>query len=275
MRVLAHYSYLLAALVVLLHVLTRNTSGLEDSLPAHVAAIASGILLLLGRTLTVVARRREQRRRDRRAAMLLARLLDAPGSDPIPPYVIYLRPFSTTGRLAVTNPRTRWLPLLPSYYAHEATLEFETILSEALPDQLPLVALGRPGEHVGAGRVAVTDDDWKAMFQRLIKDARWIVMIPSGQGETRWELQQLVAQDYLHKTIFLMPPALKAGGIDIAAYWAQAREGLVADGVQLPHYTDAGQLFRLGQDGRFYRSRYLPRLTSEQLRGGFVGIATD
>jgi hypothetical protein len=271
-RILAHYSYLLAAVVVLAHTLMRNDPFTRDALTIDVTVIASAVLLLLGKTLTVLAQRYEQRRRDRRAATLVSRLLEMPDSASVPPYVVYLRPFATTGRLAVANPKPRWLPLLPSYFAHEATLEFETVLSEALQPDLSLVALGRPGEHVGAGRVAVTDDDWKQAFQRLVRRARWIVMIPSHEGETGWEVRQLVAQEYLGKTVFLMPPTLRPGGVDIAAHWSEARARLAPDGVHLPAYTGAGQLFRLGWQGRWFRSRYMPRLSAEELRSSFAGV---
>jgi hypothetical protein len=271
-RILAHYSYLLAAVVVLVHTLMRNDPFTRGALPIDMTVIASSALLLLGKALTVLARRYEQRRRDRRAAALVARLLDMPDSAPVPPYVVYLRPFATTGRLTIANPKPRWLPLLPSFFAHETTLEFETVLSEALQPDLSLVALGRPGEHVGAGRIAVTDDDWKQVFQRLVKKARWIVMIPSHEGETGWEVRQLVAQEYLGKTVFLMPPTLRPGSVDIAAHWSEARARLAHDGVHLPPYTGAGQLFRLGWQGRWDRSRYMPRLTSEELRSSFAGV---
>jgi hypothetical protein len=271
-RILAHYCYLLAAFAVILHLLTRNDGGVEDAVPVHVATVASALLLVLGKALTVVARRSEQRRRDGRAAALVARLLDTTDSAATPPYVVYLRPFFTTGRLAVSNPTPRWLPLVPSYFAYEATLEFETVLSEALAPDLSLVGLGRPGEHVGAGRVAATDADWKSVFQRLVKDARWIVMVPSHEGETHWEVRQLVEQEYLRKTVFLMPPTLRPGSVDIASHWAEARARLAADGVHLPPYTSAGQLFRLGWQGRWQRSRYLPRLTTKELRSSFASV---
>jgi hypothetical protein len=265
-RILARYSYLFAALVALGHVVA------QDAVPIHVAVIAGSVFLLLGRILTVLAQRSAQRRRDSRAAALVRGLLDEDGSRQRTPYVLYLRPFSTTGRLAVSNPKPRWLPLVPSYFAREATLEFETVLAEALEPDLSLVALGRPGEHVGAGRIAVSDDRWRHVFARLVKDARWIVLIPSDHGETRWEVRELVGHDYLRKTIFLMPPTLRPGGIDVAAEWTDARAGLVADGVQLPPYTGAGQLFRLGSQGRWCRSRYLPRLTIGELRSSFAGV---
>ncbi|KAA3655011.1 MAG: hypothetical protein DWQ11_02335, partial [Proteobacteria bacterium] len=202
---------------------------------------------------------------------VLAQLLTAPDG-PVPPFALYLRPFSVTGRLTVVNRRLRGLPFMRGYYAHEAEMEFERVLASALAPALPLVALGRPGEAIGAGRIAVGDTVWKAMFQRLAGAARWIVMIPSDQGETRWEVQQLVAQGLLGKTVFIMPPALKRGGIDVADYWQQVRAALAADGVSLPPYTPAGQVFRLGRGGRFYRSRYLPQLAVSTLRRSLTGV---
>ncbi|WP_323002233.1 hypothetical protein [Denitromonas sp.] len=272
MNALVRYCYLLAALVVLVHLLTRGAPA-GDGVSASAAAIGSSAFLLLGRVLAGWQRRALQRRRDARAEAILAQLLAAPDA-PVPPFAVYLRPFSVTGRLSVVNRRFRGLPFMRAYYAHEAEMEFERVLAAALAPALPLVALGRPGEAIGAGRIAVSDAVWKAMFQRLIGAARWIVMIPSDQGETRWEVQQLVAQDLLGKTVFIMPPALKRGGIDVAAYWRQVRGGLSADGVCLPDYTSAGQVFRLGRGGRFYRSRYLPRLGASSLRRSLSGVVS-
>lgn len=267
MTVLARYCHLLAALTVLVHLLTRHDPG--GGLPVSATAIVGGGLLVLGQALTALGRRRVQRRRDARADAVVRALLD--GAAP-PPFALYLRPFSVTGRLAVVNRRWRGLPFLPGYFAHEAELEFERLLAAALAPALPLVALGRPGEAIGAGRIAVEDAEWKAVFQRLIEAARWIVMIPCDQGETRWEVEQLVVQGRLGKTVFIMPPALKHGAIDMAPLWRQLRAGLADAGVCLPAYTPAGQLFRLGPQGRFYRSRYLPRLAVRPLRGALAGL---
>ncbi|TVT76290.1 MAG: hypothetical protein FHP92_09730 [Denitromonas halophila] len=273
MSVLVRYCNLLAAWVVLLHLLSRG-SVTGDGLSASMATMGSAAFFLSGRVLAAVERWWTQRRRDRRAEAVLLQLLS--GVDDVAPrFAVYLRPFSVTGRLTVTNRRWRGLPLMPAYFAHEAEMEFERVLAAALSPDLPLIALGRPGEAIGAGRIAVTDAAWKTMFQQLIKHARWIVMIPSDQGETRWEVQQLVAQQRLGKTVFVMPPALKRGRIDVPDYWRQVRAGLAPDGVCLPAYTPAGQAFRLGPGGRFYRSRYLHRLGVAALRRTLAGLTAE
>lgn len=273
MSVLVRYSNLLAAWVVVLHLLGRGSAS-GDALSASMAAIGSAGFFLSGRVLAALDRWWTQRRRDRRAEAVLHLLLSAPDDAEPPPFAVYLRPFSVTGRLMVSNRRLRGLPFMPRYYAHEAEMEFERVLAAALPPDLPLLALGRPGEAIGAGRIAVPDEVWKPMFQRLIEQARWIVMIPSDQGETRWEVQQLVAQRRLGKTIFIMPPSLKRGPIDLPDYWVRVRRGLAPDGVSLPAYTPAGQVFRLGRGGRFYRSRYLRRLGVAPLRDSLAGISS-
>jgi hypothetical protein len=177
--------------------------------------------------------------------------------------------------LIVTNPHWRWLPIFPSYFAHEKTLEFETLLSEALAPDLPLIALGRPGEHIGAGRLPVADEDWREVFQHLIRSAKWVVMIPSDEGETRWEVEQLVTQGYLNKTIFIMPPMPRTRQPDVAVYWERARTSLQALPIQLPKYTEAGQLFRLSRAGKPYRGRYLPQLKAPLIRDRFLGLSTE
>ncbi len=274
MTVLVRYCNLLAALVVLVHLLTRGgVSG--DGLSASMAAVGSAGFFLTGRVLAAIDRWWTQRQRDRHAEAVLLQRLSAPDDAEPPPFAVYLRPFSVTGRLMVSNRRLRGLPFMPRYYAHEAEMEFERVLAAALPPGLPLLALGRPGEAIGAGRIAVSDEVWRAMFWQLTDGARWIVMIPSDQGETRWEVQQLVSRQLLGKTVFVMPPVLKRGGIDVSDYWRQVRTGLVADGVSLPAYTPAGQVFRLGGSGRFYRGRYLARLGVRALRRSLSGITSD
>ena len=269
MKVLGYYSYILAALSVLFHMLDRSNSIEEPSVWPIVGL--SAVFSIVGKMLTILADRRQQSERDSRAAKLFSTILE---NESIARYALYLRPFSTTGRLIAPNPQPRWLPILPGYFAHEKTLEFETLLSNALAPDLPLVALGRPGEHIGAGRLAVADDDWQAVFHRMIRDATWIVMIPSHEGETRWEIEQLVTQDYLGKTVFVMPPMLRSQKLDVAEYWKGVREGLQPFSIQLPKYTGSGQLFRLSRVGKFYRGRYLPKLKAHLVRDRFYGLTT-
>lgn len=273
-KALAYYCYILAALSVALYQLERSGAAAETSVWPTIAL--SAVFLVTGRLLTKIVDSHQQAKRDRYATALFSRLVRQRSvEEDIASYALYLRPFSTTGRLIVANPKRRWLPILPSYFAHEETLEFETLLSDALTPDLPLIALGRPGEHIGAGRLAVPDEEWREVFQRLIRNAKWILMIPSDEGETRWEVEQLVTQGYLSKTLFVMPPMLRSRQPDVAEYWERVRSGLQTLSIQLPRYIRAGQLFRLGRAGNYYRGRYLPRLTVQLVRNRFAGLTAE
>ena len=265
MRVLAGYCYLLAALAIMHHLAVDDPS-------IKLTVCVAVLLMLCGKILSWLSSLWQQRRRNRRAGALLNDVLNHKKAGDNTETVLFLRPFSTTGRLTVANPKRRRLPILPSYFARENTLEFETLLSEALEPGLSLIALGRPGEHIGAGRIIASDSDWKDVFQRLALHTRWIVLIPSDEGETRWEVEWLVSHGLLNKVVFLMPPQLRPGGIDIQEYWNRVRDGLKSAAVDLPAYTPAGQFLRLGAGGRFFRSRYLPILTVRQLNNTFYAI---
>lgn len=266
MSVLSRYCYLLAALAVILHTVDKDKYGLALTIGTVAAATAAGGIL------SWCSRRWNQRRRDRRADRLLKQIVDAGKSGKHPDYVLFLRPFSTTGRLTVANPSRRWLPLLPRYFSHQNTLEFETLLSEAIAPGMPLIALGRPGEHIGAGRVAISDEKWKEAFQLLVQHASWIVLIPNDQGETRWEVEWLASNGYFNKVVMLMPPKLKSSEIDIDSYWDQVRQGLKAAGIELPAYKPAGQFFRMRESGQFFRGRYLSKLTTSRIGTTFIKV---
>lgn len=271
MKALSTYAYLAAALSVLIYWSERQL--FDSDLAVWIAVIIATLFAAIGKSSDALQQRRRQRNREEKAQILFEQLY---GDARVADYVLYLRPFSTTGRLAVTNPKRRWLPFLPSYHEHRETLEFETLLSEAQPAALPLIALGRPGEHIGAGRIRVDDANWRDAFDHLVTQANWIIMIPSHEGETRWEITQLIAGRHLDKTVFLMPPQPPpATGIDLPAYWTSMRQELSALGLEMPTYNPAGLFFRIGPAGRPTRARYVPRLETTQLRDAFVGIIAD
>lgn len=257
---------MLAALATFLHTTNKDKFGLGLTIATVAATVIAGGIL------SWCSRRWNQRGRDRKADRLLKRIVNADKPGRHPDYVLFLRPFSTTGRLAVANPSRRWLPLLPSYFSHENTLEFETLLSKAIAPALPLIALGRPGEHIGAGRIAISDEKWKGAFQLLVQHASWIVLIPNDQGETRWEVEWLAANGYFSKVVMLMPPKLRSSEIDIDSYWERVRQGLTAAGVELPVYRPAGQFFRMRAGGQFFRSRYLSKMTTSRIGTTFLKV---
>lgn len=270
MRVLSTYCYLLAAVVVMIY--WNQHDSFQSDYALWIAALVASFLAVAGKGFDALRQRRLQRTRDFHAQDLFSCMMEGDDSFSPPAYVLYLRPFSTTGRLTVANPKRSWLPFLPGYFSRQDTLEFESLLSEALSPDLPLIALGSPGEHVGAARIPIADKDWREAFSRLVECATWIVMIPSHEGETRWEVAQLINGEYLAKVIFLMPPKLKLDQINLPDYWSRLRDGLASLSVDMPEYNQAGLFFRLGREGSQTRARYVPRLTAQRLRDAFAGI---
>lgn len=131
-------------------------------------------------------------------------------------FCLYLRPFRSTGSISVSvldstgymkTPRGKPLPPTHDQRFHD----LETLLAMALDGYTPLVALGRPGEQVGAGRILTTDENWRQVFSHLANKATLILLLPSPQPGTTWELR-IVLNDFilLSKTLFIIPPQIGA-----------------------------------------------------------------
>jgi hypothetical protein len=70
---------------------------------------------------------------------------------------------------------------------------------------IPLVGLGRPGEAIGAGRYMTDDVDWQSVFEPLASAASGIIVVPSLTSGTRWEIEWIVQNKMLNKTLFIYP----------------------------------------------------------------------
>jgi hypothetical protein len=85
--------------------------------------------------------------------------------------------------------------------------DLETVVAMSVDSYAPLIALGRPGEQVGAGRVLTTEESWKATFEKLAGGVSTIFLIPSSHPGTLWELRRVVVDpEMLRKTAFIIPP---------------------------------------------------------------------
>ena len=116
-------------------------------------------------------------------------------------------------------------------------LEFEAEVERALRPIGPLVALGKPLEHMGAGRIRVGDHEWRDAVERLMDAAELIVLLPSSRPGTTWEVRTLLSEGRLVKTIVVDPP--DDLGADDATYdpseeWAEVRRAFAAEGFSLP-----------------------------------------
>jgi hypothetical protein len=160
----------------------------------------------------------QQWSRDRRAAAIDGQLADEIGA----PFTLYLRPFTSTGRVriplksvvlkrgVIAGPATTWDPQLgrTSRFKRYVTFgDFETELADGVDPQAPLVALGKPGEQIGAGRIVTSDEDWQAKFNQLATRAVAIVLVPSLRPGTRAETDAILSTpEWVIKTMFFVPP---------------------------------------------------------------------
>jgi hypothetical protein len=193
---------------------------------------------------------RLQARRDE----LASQLVDNPGEE----CFLYLRPFSSTGRVAITIGVERWHFRPPhkskgKTYVDGEHVDLETELARALAGCGELVALGHPGEHVGAGRVRVEESEWQSTFARLAANAIAIFVVPGTSAGTQYELDQLWADPALRdKTFLILPPCeIQADGtprgvfskVRSDALKALAARRISVSGVR----TEGGLLMRYGR----------------------------
>lgn len=178
-------------------------------------------LLLLWRMLSLgrIVRTKEQRRRQLARddlAGTVARVSEVSIASPDRPqpyhYYLYLRPFSSTGKIPVLlKSKTcsyKTTPVSQKKRSHTNVWgDLETTIAEAIEPLGTFLALGRPGEHIGAGRVLTDDLHWKDEFSHLAHGAIQILVVPSTHPGTIWELHQLLSDpNLLRKTIFILPP---------------------------------------------------------------------
>ena len=105
------------------------------------------------------------------------------------PFSLYLRPFSTTNRLLASA-----LPMGtgPSMHKDHELVDMEALMERALRPCVTLIGLGSDNEsHDGAGRIAVSDDDWQRVVSVLATKATIRFIAPLDSPSTQWELKWL------------------------------------------------------------------------------------
>jgi len=196
--------------------------------------------LMLAQAVLEGARSAGQHARDLRAA----EIFDAVRTGrPAGPFILYLRPFASTDAIAAH--RLRAIPVGRSgLVVHEDRLEIEGEIARALPRNAPLVALGQPLEHHGAGRIAVPDSQWQAAIEALMDAASLVLLLPSPREGTLWEVDRLIAGGHLGKTLILDPPNHGASrpDYDPAAEWQGVQTAFARRGYGLPDDHRTGLL---------------------------------
>ena len=192
----------------------------------------------------------EQRYRDRKAAQIYDRLQ----ANLNEPFTLYLRPFASTNEIDVETARTIQIKGGVGAATHLVAadrLEFEAEIEKSLRGIGPLVALGQPLEHRGAGRILVEDAVWREAITALMSASRLIVLLPSSRAGTHWEVDRLLSEpDLMAKTVVIDPPdgsgPEDASEYDPAREWDGIRDAFNQRGYTLPEDDRDGRLLWFG-----------------------------
>jgi hypothetical protein len=255
---------------VLIMAATRTEIGLLE-LPIwyHLATIAFPALCApSAKLLSRSHRQTEQSKRDRRAAQIL-KILRASRGAAAGDFSLFLRAFETTGRMPFES--SFWESGMFVGSGMDVRSEddkmgdFEAGLAEAVEKETPLVALGRPGEQLGAGRALTTDEQWQEDLRLLANHAKSIFLLPSSRPSVIWELNFLIESRLLEKVVWVQPPRrllwwLPIGrdrSYDWKPTWTAMGKYAAERSIEFPPYNNQGSIFTVSNEGRLIVHRSL------------------
>lgn len=176
-------------------------------------------------------------------------------------FFLYLRPFDSTNAYKITDRNLNFFN--QELWQRDGFDDIERLVAKALSPTAPFIALGRPGEHRGAGRILTTEEEWQDEVRKLVEAALLIIVLPASNSGTLWELQ-LIHRHYLDKTIFICPPQSNylyessSSGAEIVSKWESTRIECEKFGLHLPPADAAGSLFKIKGAGMVAAKRDLP-----------------
>jgi hypothetical protein len=164
-----------------------------------------------------------------------------------PAYTLYLRPFAATDQIADSVGAAMIGP--GALIAERVELEHQ--IERAVRRLGPLVALGKPLEHIGAGRIKVSDAEWRDAIRLLMNKARLIIMLPSSRTGTLEEIGMVLGSELIRRTILIDPPNLRASRkYNQEKEWRKVQEAFAAANLALPDDTKRGALVFYGDDNK-------------------------
>lgn len=242
----------------IVYVMSRNPPPMEWVIPPIVVSGIVALVLIMitgavGRLFEQRHKRSNQQKRDRRAQLILEQARQGRASD----YSLYLRSFSTTGQMPAEDTSVNVQPGFDPRYPDSQFVDLETVFAEVLEFDAPVVALGKPEEQIGAGRVKTDDDRWKDDLEVLADNALLLLVLPSPGSSLQWEIEWVNHHNYLKKSMFIMPPKkawfLSLPGASKGIPWEKIWQALCVrldeKGIELPPYEKEGMIFFLGADG--------------------------
>jgi hypothetical protein len=255
--------YLVAAYILYILIFVEQVKTIMDVLRT---TLAFGMVGGLGDALRRFEERTVQRARDLDAERLFGQVLVSDSSPAMESrrFYLYLRAFNLTARMQIKNPERSIIPL-SSFYNQPFDVEFESQLANALEEFGPLIGLGKPGEHYGAGRISSDEERWKSDLQKLATGSKLIFVIPSPTSGTLWEIGWLKETGFLCKCVFVMPPSSSPTG-DIPGMWPRAVEAVNKFEIKLPPYSSKGALLSFDSQGEMCTSVEITSMSHKDLR---------
>jgi hypothetical protein len=208
-------------------------------------AMVVGPLILVG--VTAVWNRSRQARRDDIAAGIFNDLVSTkdPGC-----FGLYLRPFASRGLFE--KPRE----FGGVFDAETDDLE-GAIITSLSSKELPFLALGTPGEAVGAGRITICEDQWQPVVKLLCDRAAVIVLLLSARPGTQFEIEHILNHGHTEKTVFIGPPKLhswteafqKSDGLAPSKEYERMRALFDRTDLVLPPWKSTGNILQFPASG--------------------------
>ena len=128
----------------------------------------------------------------------------------------------------------------------ESKLLLEVVLRRAL---FPDVSIMPVEAAVQAGSKRDSSD--QSIPTQLLQQSHIVMLVPGFGLGLQPELQYLIEQGWLSKTLLMMIPA--SAGLSVQDLWERVRSEAFEVGLDLPPYTAAGALLRPNRDGNVVR----------------------
>jgi signal peptidase I len=184
-------------------------------------------------------------------------------------FVLYIRPFSSGGRLLCRNTLDSAGDRSILGRVWDAELNF----AAALESLMQFVAIGNRSRGYGAAKLELSDNSWQAKMPRFASQAQLIIVVPFNRPGTLWEIRQICLDNAIrHKALFFMPPMMRR---PLRAWrltrrhrrmWEDARHSLELEGLALPPYRRSGCFFMLRRDGGVLHVFPFDQFSTEFLR---------
>lgn len=146
-------------------------------------------------------------------------------------------------------------------------VDLEEVLASKLEQgPWPLVALGNPEvQAFGAGKITTYDETWRNDLTLLGKNSDMIIVVPCATEGTSWEIEWVVINKFLKKTVFVMPPSSRDRQQWWEENWVALQHWSRYLGLTFPDYASDGLFFALGPEQQIATKDYKSVLSGSQL----------